>query len=59
MVAILLLTIFTGSRLNVLLLLEYRDLDLYIERDRNTDKQVYKLGVTLIKIKSRQKQKRL
>jgi integrase len=57
-VVILLLAAFTGSRPAALLNLEYRDLDLYVDKDRKTDQHVLKLGVKLTKTKSRQKRKR-
>ncbi len=56
--AILLLAAFTGSRPYTILSLTYRDLDLYVDRDKNTGEHVLKLGVTLTKTKSRQKRKR-
>jgi integrase len=56
--AILLLAAFTGSRPSALLLITYRDLRLYVERDRKTGKHELKLGVTLTKTKSGQKRKR-
>jgi uncharacterized protein DUF3435 len=51
--AILLLAAFTGSRPHALLTLEYRDLELYVDKDRKTGEHVLKLGVTLTKTKSR------
>lgn len=56
--AILLLAAFTGSRPAALLNLEYRDLDLYVDKDRKTGQHILKLGVRLTKTKSRQKRKR-
>jgi hypothetical protein len=56
--AILLLAVFTGSRPRALFFLIYRDLNLYIDRDAKTDAYILKLGITLIKTKSRQKRKR-
>ena len=55
---ILLLATFIGSRSHALLFLTYRDLDLYVDRDGKTRAHILKLGVQLIKIKSRQKRKR-
>ena len=56
--AVLLLAAFTGSRPHALLSLTYRDLDLYVDREKNTNEHVLKLGVKLTKIRSRQKHKR-
>jgi integrase len=56
--AVLLLAAFTGSRPHALLSLTYRDLDLYVDREKNTDGHVLNLGVKLTKTKSRQKRKR-
>jgi Protein of unknown function (DUF3435) len=53
--AILLLAAFTGSRPHAL---EYRNLELYVDKDRKTGEHVLKLGVTLAKTKSRRKRKR-
>ena len=55
--AIPLLASFTGSRPASLLNLEYRDLDLYVDKDRKTGQHVLKLGMRLTKTKSRQKTK--
>jgi hypothetical protein len=41
-----------------LLSLTYRDLSLYVDKDKNTGEHVLKLGVQLTKTKSRQKRKR-
>jgi len=56
--AILLLAAFTGSRPGALLNIEYRDLNLYVDKDRKTGQHVLKLGVMLTKTKSRKKRKR-
>lgn len=56
--AILLLAAFTGSRPHALLSLTYRDLNLYVDQDKDTGEHVLKLGVKLTKTKSRQKRKR-
>jgi hypothetical protein len=52
------LAAFTSSRPTTILNLEYRDLDLYVDKDRKTGRHVQKLGVRLTKTKSRQKRKR-
>jgi hypothetical protein len=56
--AILLLAAFTGSRPHALLCITYRDLDLYVEKDQDTDSHHVKLGVKLTKTKSGKKRKR-
>jgi hypothetical protein len=42
--AILLLTVFTDSRLYALLSLIYRDLDLYVDRNSKTGAHLLRLG---------------
>lgn len=56
--ALLLLAAFTGSRPQALLCLTYRDLDLYIDKNSETNIDVLRLGVKLTKTKSRQKRRR-
>jgi integrase len=56
--AILLLAAFTGSRPDALLQITYRDLRLYIEKNRKTKQHKLKLGVKLTKIKSGKKRQR-
>jgi hypothetical protein len=56
--AILLLAAFTGSKSRAFLSLTYRDFNLYVDRDVKTGAHIFKLNVTLIKTKSRQKRKR-
>lgn len=55
---ILLLAAFTGSRPQALLYITYRDLNLYVEKDKETGRHHLKLGVTLTKTKSGKKRKR-
>ncbi|QKX63180.1 uncharacterized protein TRUGW13939_10349 [Talaromyces rugulosus] len=56
--AILLLAAFTGSRPGALLQITYRDLRLYVEKNRKTKKHELKLGVKLTKTKSGKKRQR-
>ena len=55
---ILLVAAFTGSRPGALLGITYRDLDLFVQRDKSTGEVVLTLQLKLTRTKSRKKRKR-
>ncbi len=58
LVTILLIAAFTGSRPSALLGITYRDLDLFVQRDKITGEVALTLQLKLTKTKSRKKRKR-
>ena len=59
MVIIMLVTAFTGSKLNTILIITYKDLKLFFIFYLEIRKPIIRVSLTLAKTKSYKKQKRL